>query len=78
MTFLEVPVTILLHANPLRKRWLVCQIRSGTIHTEVIYAETFVLKSSAMKAWTRAAQRTKFLTSARIPPQLIKLPHDQR
>lgn len=73
----ELP-SLVLHLVPLPKRWLVCQIRSGPLSEEIVYAETFVRRSAALKAYHEAKDRTKVLTSYRMPPQLVRLPIDKR
>lgn len=70
----ELPVTLIMRANMLPKRWLVYQANGDG---KLVYAQTFVLRSNAEKAEKAADERTKFW-SPRLPSHLVRLPFDRR
>jgi hypothetical protein len=73
----ELSIALAVRMAPWPKRWLVCQIRSGPLAAEIVYAQTFCRRSSALKAAKAAQERTKIL-GYRMPPQIVRLPVDAR
>jgi hypothetical protein len=73
---IELPALVL-RLVPWQKRWLVCQVRSGVIRTELVYAQSFYRRSTALRAAKAAQERTKAFGN-RLPPELVKLPVDKR
>ena len=77
---IEIPLAMAFKLNPVKKRWLAYQT-DGYGH--LVYAEAFVLRSSAEKAAKAANDRKRPLLNgglfdARLPAQVGRLPIDHR
>ena len=76
MMNIDLPLTITATAGAglVPRRWLVLQTKNdGT----VLYAQTFIRRSSAERAKEAADARRGFL-STRTPAHVIRLPYDRR
>jgi hypothetical protein len=74
MMTIEIPLTIAAGSGIIPRRWLVYQTRTdGTL----VYAQSFVRRSSADRASQAANARRRLLTT-RNQARVVRIPHDRR